>query len=320
MTRAEFNKQLNILNDNTIFQDRLSLADRGALNFRQRVEGGRDNDLLSGPDDLQSLRDSTKAGRDSDATKSRVVANLERELRLSKSLIGLNREEQAVLREKAGIEERIAQFAANGYSEERLTQIRTIIEETYRFNRANEESLRVAEEMRAVWDDAFGGFFDNLLRGKLEFSNFIDHLGGELLRLQLQKNLVDPLSNALSNFAGSLFSGGGDLYGPAETGGGPAAPARALGGPVSRGNPYMVGERGPELFVPGSNGRIIANNKMGGGNVMNVTVNNAVEEASVNVYQDDQGQTILDIVRDDMSGGKTGRAMNVRTGTARQGV
>lgn len=33
-------------------------------------------------------------------------------------------------------------------------------------------------------------------------------------------------------------------------------PGRATGGPVSAGRGYMVGERGPELFVPGSGGRI----------------------------------------------------------------
>ena len=35
-------------------------------------------------------------------------------------------------------------------------------------------------------------------------------------------------------------------------------PGRATGGPVSAGRPYLVGERGPELFVPSSAGRIEA--------------------------------------------------------------
>ena len=34
------------------------------------------------------------------------------------------------------------------------------------------------------------------------------------------------------------------------------APGRATGGPVSAGRGYLVGERGPELFVPASSGRI----------------------------------------------------------------
>ena len=34
------------------------------------------------------------------------------------------------------------------------------------------------------------------------------------------------------------------------------APGRASGGPVSGGRGYLVGERGPELFVPSSSGRV----------------------------------------------------------------
>jgi hypothetical protein len=37
-----------------------------------------------------------------------------------------------------------------------------------------------------------------------------------------------------------------------------------MGGPVSMNTPYIVGERGPELFVPNSSGSIVPNNKMGG--------------------------------------------------------
>ena len=40
---------------------------------------------------------------------------------------------------------------------------------------------------------------------------------------------------------------------------------RALGGPVMGGTPYMVGESGPELFVPGNTGSIVRNGDLGGG-------------------------------------------------------
>jgi hypothetical protein len=42
-----------------------------------------------------------------------------------------------------------------------------------------------------------------------------------------------------------------------------AVGARATGGPVSADAPYLVGERGPELFVPSTAGRIVPNNAMG---------------------------------------------------------
>jgi hypothetical protein len=59
-------------------------------------------------------------------------------------------------------------------------------------------------------------------------------------------------------------------------------PGRAAGGPVIGNNPYMVGENGPELFIPSSAGRIKTNSDtarmaFGGnsGSVMNVTINMA---------------------------------------------
>jgi hypothetical protein len=46
---------------------------------------------------------------------------------------------------------------------------------------------------------------------------------------------------------------------------------RANGGPVSAGKSYMVGERGPEMFVPNAGGRVVPNSDMGGST--NVVVN-----------------------------------------------
>jgi phage-related minor tail protein len=50
----------------------------------------------------------------------------------------------------------------------------------------------------------------------------------------------------------------------------------AVGGPVNAGSPYVVGEKGPELFVPSSSGSIVPNGAMGsssGGGSGGVTVN-----------------------------------------------
>ena len=54
---------------------------------------------------------------------------------------------------------------------------------------------------------------------------------------------------------------------------------RETGGPVSANTPYIVGEKGPELFVPrGVSGTIIPNHQMGNkpsgiGSAVNVTYN-----------------------------------------------
>ena len=63
---------------------------------------------------------------------------------------------------------------------------------------------------------------------------------------------------------------------------------RALGGAVGAGRPYMVGERGPELFVPGAQGNIVPNNAMGSANV---TVN--VDASGSSVQGDSQSASQL---------------------------
>ena len=52
------------------------------------------------------------------------------------------------------------------------------------------------------------------------------------------------------------------------------APGRATGGPVAPGRAYMVGERGPELFVPTASGRVETGQASGGREIrMNITIN-----------------------------------------------
>lgn len=63
---------------------------------------------------------------------------------------------------------------------------------------------------------------------------------------------------------------------------------RAAGGSVSAGTPYVVGERGAELFVPSSNGTIVPNNAMGGSTI-NITVNGAIDAEGT-------ARTIVDVL------------------------
>ena len=55
--------------------------------------------------------------------------------------------------------------------------------------------------------------------------------------------------------------------------------ARAAGGPVSAGSPYMVGEQGPELFVPDRGGTVVPNGG-GGGMVANIFVNGTGQDVA----------------------------------------
>jgi hypothetical protein len=79
-----------------------------------------------------------------------------------------------------------------------------------------------------------------------------------------------------------------------------------MGGSVSGGNAYMVGERGPELFVPKVPGTIIPNRGTGSGSnvVVNapLTVGDGVDRAHLRLALDEHARmikkTIVPIVYD----------------------
>jgi hypothetical protein len=116
---------------------------------------------------------------------------------------------------------------------------------------------------------AGGGIERALLRaagnGKLEFAD-------------LRRVAVAALGEIARAASQADFGGGGGIVGAiagvasAFLGG---RPGRATGGSVSNGRAYMVGERGPELFVPTSAGRIETGGggSFGGRGPVNVTIN-----------------------------------------------
>ena len=65
----------------------------------------------------------------------------------------------------------------------------------------------------------------------------------------------------------------GGLTDPARAGSSQLRGNRATGGSVMGGGPYLVGERGPELFMPAGSGSIVPNHRIGGGSTYNITVN-----------------------------------------------
>jgi hypothetical protein len=85
------------------------------------------------------------------------------------------------------------------------------------------------------------------------------------------KSLADVASQVLRQVANILLQFGVNTALGGIPGLSAFFPGRAAGGPVTGGKPYMVGEKGPELFVPNSSGNIVPNNKLGGG--ANVVVN-----------------------------------------------
>jgi len=105
------------------------------------------------------------------------------------------------------------------------------------------------------------------------------------------KSLADVASNMLRNLANqllqvavntalfSLFPGSSFFKG---------LPRFADGGSISGGKPAIVGERGPELFMPGRSGSIVPNNALGG-----ATINVSVDATGSRVEGDTSEQKRL---------------------------
>jgi len=79
----------------------------------------------------------------------------------------------------------------------------------------------------------------------------------------------------------------------------PPIPKLAKGGMVNANSPYIVGEVGPELFVPSSGGRIVPNNKLGGGGNIYINVSGAID-------QEGTARRIVDVLNNSFYRGTNG--------------
>lgn len=99
----------------------------------------------------------------------------------------------------------------------------------------------------------------------------MDGLAASIASLTSGTNLTMWEAFLSASGFGKLFGGQGDAPNlPDSTSGEMNFPGFATGGNIS--GPAIVGERGPELFIPSSSGTIIPNNALGGG-TFNIQIN-----------------------------------------------
>ena len=135
------------------------------------------------------------------------------------------------------------------------------------FAKYAEDAQNSAEHAKTYFDRFTKGFEDAVValvtNGKFSFKDFANSIIADFARIEARKALTSFMSNATpgGSVLGSLFNFGKSLFGFAN------------GGMMQAGMPAIVGERGPELFMPSSAGRIVANNQLGG---QSQIINNAV--------------------------------------------
>ena len=120
----------------------------------------------------------------------------------------------------------------------------------------------IAEEMFNSLTINMNSAINNFVEtGKVSFSSFAESVIKDIIKIQLRMQASQLLQMGIK-FAMSSFGGAGPE--PLGALGGAGFPARANGGSVTENSPYMVGERGVELFVPQRSGTIIPNNQLSG--------------------------------------------------------
>jgi len=136
-----------------------------------------------------------------------------------------------------------------------------------RIREKNEEIKNSFESIGMAVSDSFKGMITGAMSFKESMKSIIGAVIDQLWKLFVVQKIVGIISGALgagATAAPSSASGFGNI-GMSSPGSFKPVTLRAFGGSVSGKTPYMVGERGPELFVPGGNGTIIPNGNMRGG-------------------------------------------------------
>lgn len=99
-----------------------------------------------------------------------------------------------------------------------------------------EKTNSLVQQLGLTFESAFE---DAIVRGE-SLRGVLDAIGRDILRIFVRKTITEPAGQFFSDLLRGIFGG-----------------ARADGGPVLGGRAYLVGERGPELFVPQTSGTIV---------------------------------------------------------------
>ena len=172
--------------------------------------------------------------------------------------------------------------------QQRLDDMQKFIEQQYELNEAVKQQAALAEGIAQAMGQGMTQSFDLLINGAKNWgsalrdiaANVLRDIARQLIQIYIIEQSIGFLKSFITPFSPStpLGAGGGQVGRFGTLGPNYGIPQFANGGNPPVGRPSIVGERGPELFVPRTAGTIIPNHAMGGANV---TVNVDASGSSV---------------------------------------
>ena len=218
--------------DEKIKQAKLQ-ADQKIFDINDRLKTLRENEAKRNAEILSGLEDKGKL------LQARLDGNLEE--------VQLEQEIQKLLKDNKNLDE---------------TSLRATIEK----NKALEEQVKIQKKL----DQVYASIGQSISTGIVD--SLTAAVEGTKSLAEVAANTLRNVANILLQFGVNTALGGiGTAAGAGSFLGKLFAGFRASGGPVSGGRSYVVGERGPELFVPNTSGTVVPNGKFGG--ATNVVVN-----------------------------------------------
>ena len=290
---------------------------------------------------------------DNERTKSfnEIIAGLDLELALKTATT-----EQA--REQLRLEAEIAKLRGQGFTPEQIDAIKgkktelaapktdqqnitekiaTLKKEITDLTSISNIAITSAEGIGNAFAQSFQGLISGTMTAKEALGSFFKsvadmflEMAAQIIAKQITMIILQTILKALGAISGGTQSAGSAAGAKAFGGSGPKfnpgafsmpkLAGRAAGGPVTGQQPYMVGERGPELFVPGTGGSVVNNNDLrsamgGGSNGSKAPVlNMKFETTSINGVEyvsRDQLESAMAVTRRQAANDGASRGMNM---------
>lgn len=246
-------------------------------------------DLRTGDGGAAAARE--REAREAERQRARLMAELERESQEVRNYfqdVARAREEAFARSQEALAREAQAAFNATRTPLERYTievkrllslgldqdtLSRAIGQARDELDRAREKTLDTSSALADLGITFSSAFEDAVVSGG-KLRDVLQGLQEDIARIALRSLVTEPLAKVTKD----LFSAEGMASGAGGIGAGIKSffssifgGARANGGPVAPGRAYLVGERGPELFMPSLSGQIVPSGGGGGVTIINNT-------------------------------------------------